>query len=360
MVDYADLNPSGATRTSKTGRIRLVPQTLNYFNQKWFKDFMSDFQWKNTLENNGVISGCVISDGGGNSIDCTAGEVYINGTKYTISAPANFPTTGDGWYVAYAKTDLSVVYGKMVNADVQGALTPDNAVLLGFVVQGQSTFFVKSYFNNVSEFSAHIAATAAHGVSGDILGSSDSQSITNKTISESNITVGAAKIIDVSLGTLTLSNDQISGDKVHGGTISGSPTIVTPTIADASNVSKVGTVKDQNGVATAGTKSKTFLLPEWDMNVSSGGTSFVEIAHGVDADKIDSLVVLIKGDSVIDNPADTVNGRFQPDLESGMSAVILPSDIRLKVIASGPYDGTAFNNSPGTGSRGICRITYYD
>lgn len=44
------------------------------------------------------------------------------------------------------------------------------------------------------------------------------------TIATSDVTVGTGKTLDVSGGTLTLSNDQISGDKINGGTI-GSVTI---------------------------------------------------------------------------------------------------------------------------------------
>ncbi len=129
MVEYSDYNPAGASRTTKVGVVRLIPDEPNYYNHKWFGAYMLDFFLKNSAEKNGVISGCVISDGGGNSIDCTAGVVYINGTKYSIPTPANFPTTNDGWFVAYAKTDLSVVYGELLNDTVQSAITPDDAVL---------------------------------------------------------------------------------------------------------------------------------------------------------------------------------------------------------------------------------------
>ena len=44
------------------------------------------------------------------------------------------------------------------------------------------------------------------------------------TVNDANITIGSGKTLDVSAGTLTLSNDQISGDKINGGTI-GSVTI---------------------------------------------------------------------------------------------------------------------------------------
>ncbi|MCK5613468.1 hypothetical protein KAR91_66980 [Candidatus Pacearchaeota archaeon] len=409
MVDYADLNPAGATRTTKTGRIRLVPQTLNYFNQKWFKDFMSDFQWKNSMENNGVISGCVISqDGTNNAINCTAGSVYINGITVTVAAPATFPTTGDGWYVAYATDAGSVIYGKMISEDVQGALTPDDAVLLGFVVQGQSTFFVKNYFNDVSDITSvlenHKLGTEAQVTSGDatiwyndtagVFKDADDATVTlvdydrvamivdtadqdidfpagkeivfvpydavdldsntlnldgtysgelrvdNGTVVitglchglringtatvnttsmtgtvivngvlignligdvtgdvtgdvAGNVTVGAGKTLDVSNGTLTLADDQVSGDKVHGGTIGGSPTIVTPTIADASAVSEVNSVKDQDGGATSGLKCRIIEIGDWDMDT----VSQVVITPTLDISTIRSISGVVRTDS---------------------------------------------------------------
>ena len=41
--------------------------------------------------------------------------------------------------------------------------------------------------------------------------------IDGTTIAVSDITVGSGKTLNVSLGTLTLADDQISGDKIEGG-----------------------------------------------------------------------------------------------------------------------------------------------
>ena len=152
MVDYAIYNPAGASRTSKTGRLRNIPKLRNYYNHIWFQEYLDDFISKNILENNGVISGCVISQNLTNQeINCSAGEVYINGFKVTISAPATFPTTGDGWYAAYADNLGVVTYEHWINTDIMAAPTPDNAVLIGFVVQGDGVFYVSDYFNEISD-----------------------------------------------------------------------------------------------------------------------------------------------------------------------------------------------------------------
>lgn len=320
MVDYADYNPAGATRTSKTGRIRPIPQLPNYFNQKWFKDFMSDFQWKNVLENNGVISGCVISDGGSDSLDCTAGEVYINGTKYTIPAPANFPATADGWYVAYAKTDLSVVYGYMENEDVQGALTPDDSVLLGFAVKGDAAFFVNSYFNNIAEFIGivdgkmdksqnldDVVDKANSRTNLDVYSKSEVDTsklavtqnlndLDDKADSRTNLDVysksetGTEISNDISTHAAVASTHSVSGDIVGENDIQ---TLTNKTIeGDNNTITEVDSVKDQGGVVTGGLKCKILEIGDWDM---VAGYS-VQVVHGMDVTKIRSVSALIRND----------------------------------------------------------------
>jgi hypothetical protein len=145
----ADLNPAGTTRTTKSGRGRHLPNLLDFWNHKWFQEYMDDFLDKNVLENNGIVSGCVISDGGGNSIDCTSGEAYINGVPITVATPANFPTTGDGFYVAHVNSSGTVVYTKYTDITIQNAVTPDNSALIGFAIVGQAAFTLFSYYNDI-------------------------------------------------------------------------------------------------------------------------------------------------------------------------------------------------------------------
>jgi len=66
----------------------------------------------------------------------------------------------------------------------------------------------------------------------------DGGTIDGATIATSNITVGAAKTLDVSAGALTLADNQISGDKVEGGTIAA--TTITTLSSTTVNTQNVG------------------------------------------------------------------------------------------------------------------------
>ena len=154
MTDYADYNPAGAVRTSKIAETRLIPLQPDYFNHNWFEDFKRDFIYKNILENNGVTSGCIISGDGVDEISCTSGEVLIGGSKITVATPSPFTAVDDGWYIAYVTNVGVVIYGSLINTTVQGALTPDDAAVIGYAVKGNGVFNVYSFFNNLSEFIA--------------------------------------------------------------------------------------------------------------------------------------------------------------------------------------------------------------
>ncbi len=146
----ADYNPGG-TRTTKTGRGRFNPNLLDFWNHKWFREYADDFLQKNILENNGIISGCVISDGGGNSIDVTSGEAFIGGKKITVAAPANYPTPGDGWHVVYVDNTGTVQFEHWISGDIQTATTQDDAAIIGFALEGNAAFQVFPYYNESSD-----------------------------------------------------------------------------------------------------------------------------------------------------------------------------------------------------------------
>lgn len=151
MTEYSDYNPAGTTRTTKRGIARHIPLLPNYFNHQWIEDYLTDFIDRNYMENNGVISGCVISDGGSNDINTSAGEIYVDGNKVTVSAPGTFETTGDGWYISYITSAGSVIHAHIVNSTAQGAVTPSDAVIIGYSVLGNSIFQVFSFSNRPSD-----------------------------------------------------------------------------------------------------------------------------------------------------------------------------------------------------------------
>jgi hypothetical protein len=99
------------------------------------------------------------------------------------------------------------------------------------------------------------AGTVTHNIDSTVATLTGTQTLTNKTITSpdidggtvdgADITVGAAKTLDVSAGTLTLADNQISGDKVEGGTIAAiTITAMTGTLQTAAqpNVTSLGTI----------------------------------------------------------------------------------------------------------------------
>jgi len=102
--------------------------------------------------------------------------------------------------------------------------------------------------------------------------------IDGSTIATSDITVGASKTLDVSLGTLTLADNQISGDKVEGGTIAAiiitalTTTTITPSTINAFTLGGKLTagaveIEGSNFDITGGT-----VVGITDLTVADGGT----------------------------------------------------------------------------------------
>ncbi len=177
MVDYSAYNPAGTTRTTKRGIARHIPLLPNYFNHQWFEDYITDFLSTNLLENNGVISGCVITqDGGNDAINTSGGEVYVNGNRVSVSASGPFSLTADGWYVTYVTSAGAIIQGYLENSTVQGAVTPADSVIIGYTLLGNSVLYINSFFNDVSDIESlsilaikldQVIGTNAQVVAGD-------------------------------------------------------------------------------------------------------------------------------------------------------------------------------------------------
>lgn len=151
-MGFADYNPAGATKTTKIGLIRLLPLTAEYFAHSWLRDYLVDFLLANALEKNGVLSGCVISqDGGNDAILTTAGEIWVNGVKVTVAAEPTFDASVEGWYVSYITNAGAVIHAPLANASVQNAGTPADAVIIGYTEVGNGFFYINSFFNDVNE-----------------------------------------------------------------------------------------------------------------------------------------------------------------------------------------------------------------
>lgn len=163
-MPYSDYLPAGTTRTAKRGIERHVPYLPDYFNHQWFEDFITDFLTANILENNGVISGCVISqDGGNDAFNITDGVIFVGGNKVEFTAPATYEFTTDGFKVVYITSAGSMIVGEMDNASVQGAVTPNDAVIVGYAIRGGGSFYIIAFSNNVSLLATAIEKSETQG-----------------------------------------------------------------------------------------------------------------------------------------------------------------------------------------------------
>ena len=153
MTVFADYNSGGTTRTSKRGIARHAPLLPDHFNHRWFDAYVDDFLSKNILENDGVVSGCVISqDGGNDAINITSGVVYIGGVQVPFTSSGSpYVCTTDGWYIVYINNSGVITYGLLENNTTQGAITPDDSIVVGFAVRGNGVFYIASFFNEKDE-----------------------------------------------------------------------------------------------------------------------------------------------------------------------------------------------------------------
>ena len=168
MAEYSDYNPAGTTSTTFRAIRRHIPLLPNYFNHQWFEDYMTDFLQKNFAENNGIISGCVISAGAADEINTSGGEAYINGVRTAVPAPGTYTAvSGDGWYAVYITSAGAVIFGYLENSTVQGASTPNDTVLIGYAVRGNGNFFIYSFRNLAKDVPAALNwGTSAQASSG--------------------------------------------------------------------------------------------------------------------------------------------------------------------------------------------------
>lgn len=168
MTDYSDENPVGTVRTSFRAISKHIPLLPDHFNHLWMDAFVTDFLQKNFAENNGIISGCVISPGAADEISISGGEAYINGVRTAVPAPGTYTAvSGDGWYSVHVNSAGAVITGYLQNSTVQSANAPNDAVLIGYAVRGSGNFFVYSFRNIAKDVPAALNwGTSAQATSG--------------------------------------------------------------------------------------------------------------------------------------------------------------------------------------------------
>ena len=162
-------------------------------------------------------------------------NLYIDGTANIDSLVADTADINGGTIdgATIAASDITVGSGKTLNVSA-GTLTLADDQISGDKVEGGTIAATTiTTLTSTTVDTTNLEVTTLKAKDGTAAGSiADSTGvvtlassvltttdINGGTIDGANITVGAAKTLDVSAGTLTLADNQISGDKVEGGTI---------------------------------------------------------------------------------------------------------------------------------------------
>src|SRR6056300_783951 len=162
--------------------------------------------------NGGTIDGATIATsditvGTGKTLDVSSGTLTL----------ADDQISGDkvegGTIAATTITTLASTTGNIttVNSTTTNATTVDSTNIEVTNLKAKDG----TYSGSIANTTGVVTLASSVLTTTDINGGT----IDGSTIATSDITVGAAKTLDVSAGTLTLADNQISGDKVEGGTI---------------------------------------------------------------------------------------------------------------------------------------------
>src|SRR5210317_1952725 len=266
-------------------------------------------------------------------------DLYIDGTANIDSLVADTADINGGTIdgSTIATSDITVGAGKTLNVSAGTLTLADNQIsgdkVEGGTIAATTITTLTSTTGNVTNVNAttvdttNIEVTNIKAKDGTAAGSiADSTgvvtlasslltttdinggTIDGTTIATSDITVGAAKTLDVSAGTLTLADNQISGDKVEGGTIAAT------TITDLT----FGSLND-------GTITATAFVDEDDM--TSDSATLIPTQQSVKA-YVDSQVTA----QDLDFQGDT-GGALSIDLDS--EALTIAGGTGLDTVGSG-------------------------
>ena len=199
----------------------------------------------------GVTTCSVVSNSGFPSVTTASGDWFMATiyelvgdveTNVEIVKVTNNPTTT--WTIARAQESTT-------DRTYAGTTYVEHRLTAG----DASSFNQRA--NNLSDVSSAATARTNLGLGTIATQAASAVAITGGTISGTDVTVGAAKTLDVSAGTLTLANDQISGDKVEGGTITAvTVTTLSGTTANETNV-EVTNIKAKDGTAAVAIANTT-------------------------------------------------------------------------------------------------------
>ena len=182
----------------------------------------------------------------------------------------------------------------------------------------------------------------------------NSGAIDGTTIATSNITVGTGKILDVTNGTLLLSNNQISGNSVEGGTIN-SIAITNANITNA-NISKLTGNMNCNNHNMLNVDIDSGAIDGTNITVGTGKTL------NVSAGTLTLRNNQISGDKINGGTIDSINitNANITNLTGNITNVIGDLDVDGDIISDN-FRGSNINNLQGTNiTFGLNTIGYAD
>lgn len=209
----------------------------------------------NPLENGNIYVGTAGSDAVSNQINIfwdSALSVPASQPVRTIGGHPN--NNGSPGMLYMSGTDYSLAVLDKNNVPIYSALNVTDI----------------SYANGSSDLTAHEADTATHGATGEVVGTTNTQTLTNKTISGGSLSGTITNSGTISGGTL--SAPTLSGTVTNSGTISGG-TLASPTLSGTLSGGTIGAVTINSSATIAGEAITAGSIPAASLATGVAGTS---------------------------------------------------------------------------------------